>query len=92
MLYYRLDYCFVGVLNCHVQRRYVVWVKVKRTYVRDVDDILLIRDQVSYCVVRFVANTASGMVIDLRNLVRTTPPRPVLMRIARANFSWRVPT
>ena len=28
-----INHCFIGVLHRHVQRRYVVWVKVKRTYV-----------------------------------------------------------
>jgi hypothetical protein len=58
--------------------------------VRDVDDIFLIRYQVAYRIIGFIADVSSGTVVDLCNLVRTTPPRTVLVRIARANFSWKV--
>ena len=59
---------------------------------RYVDDIFLIRDQVAYRIVGLVTDTSSGVVVDLRDLIRTAPPGTALVRIARANFSWRVPT
>ena len=49
---------------------------------RYVDDIFLIRDQVAYRIVGFVTDISSGPVVDLRDLIRTTPPRTVLVRIA----------
>ena len=87
-----VNHCFVGVFHRDVQRRYVVWVKVKRAYVHYVDDIFLIRDLVAYRIIGFITDISSGTVVDLRDLIRTKPPRTVLVRIARTNFSWRVPT
>ena len=29
VLQYRINHCFVGIFQRHVQRRYIVWVKVK---------------------------------------------------------------
>ena len=69
-----INHCFIGVLHRHFQRRYVAWVKVKRAYVRYVDDIFLIRYQVAYRIIGFIADVASGTVVDLCDLIRTTPP------------------
>ena len=87
MLKYRINHCLVGVLHRNVQRRYVVSVKVERTYVRYINYILLIRDQVvAYRIISFIHQVPASTVISLCDQVGTTPPRSILMRIFRANF------
>jgi len=49
------------------QRRYVVWAKVKWTYVHNVDHIFLIHDQVSYRIIDFIDEVSSPQGISRGN-------------------------
>ena len=73
MLKYCIDHCFFGVLHRHIQRRCVVWVKVKRSYVRYINYILLTRDQVTYRVISFIHQVPASTDISLYDLVVTKP-------------------